>query len=60
MPAPEPEEDRFVVSVESGAGDVLPGVFKVLGELNCEVRDLTVREASLEDVFIHMTGRGLR
>ncbi len=60
MPAPEPEEDRFVVSVESGAGDVLPGVFKALGALNCEVRDLAVREASLEDVFIHMTGRGLR
>ncbi|MFE9769516.1 ABC transporter ATP-binding protein [Streptomyces sp. NPDC005808] len=60
MPAPEPEEDRFVLSVESGAGDVLPGVFKVLGELSCEVRDLAVREASLEDVFIHMTGRGLR
>ncbi|MGW4378217.1 ABC transporter ATP-binding protein [Streptomyces albidoflavus] len=60
MPAPEPEEERFVLSVESGAGDVLPPVFKVLGELRCEVKDLAVREASLEDVFIHLTGRGLR
>ncbi|WP_415954501.1 ABC transporter ATP-binding protein [Streptomyces sp. KLOTTS4A1] len=60
MPAPEPEEDRFVLSVESGAGDVLPPMFKVLGELHCEVKDLAVREASLEDVFIHLTGRGLR
>ncbi|MGD9486296.1 ABC transporter ATP-binding protein [Streptomyces sp. TRM70308] len=58
--APEPEEDRFALSVESGAGDVLPAVFKVLGELSCEVKDLAVREAGLEDVFIHMTGRGLR
>ncbi|WP_246212367.1 ABC transporter ATP-binding protein [Streptomyces abyssomicinicus] len=60
MPAPEPEEDRYVLSVESGAGDVLPAVFKVLGELHCEVKDLAVREASLEDVFIHLTGKGLR
>jgi len=39
---------------------VLPDTLRVLGELGCEVTDLSIGKPSLEDVFIHLTGRELR
>jgi ABC-2 type transport system ATP-binding protein len=39
---------------------VLPAVLKVLGDVGCDVTDLAIGTPSLEDVFIHLTGRTLR
>jgi ABC-2 type transport system ATP-binding protein len=39
---------------------VLPAVLKVLGDVGCDVTDLAIGTPSLEDVFIHLTGRELR
>jgi ABC-2 type transport system ATP-binding protein len=39
---------------------MLPSVLKVLGDIGCDVTDLTIGTPSLEDVFIHLTGRELR
>ena len=39
---------------------VLPTVLKVLGDISCDVSDLSIGTPSLEDVFIHLTGRELR
>jgi ABC-2 type transport system ATP-binding protein len=38
----------------------MPAVLAAMAAGNHEVRDLTVGKPSLEDVFIHLTGRGLR
>ncbi|WP_084176254.1 ABC transporter ATP-binding protein [Actinokineospora spheciospongiae] len=42
------------------AAVVLPAVLRVLGDESCEVSDLSIGTPSLEDVFIHLTGRELR
>jgi ABC-2 type transport system ATP-binding protein len=39
---------------------VLPAVLKTVSGLGCEVSDLSIGTPSLEDVFIHLTGRELR
>jgi ABC-2 type transport system ATP-binding protein len=39
---------------------VLPQVLKATGAAGCEVSDLSIGTPSLEDVFIHLTGRDLR
>ncbi|HJQ48522.1 MAG TPA: ABC transporter ATP-binding protein [Amycolatopsis sp.] len=39
---------------------VLPPVLKTLASLGCDVSDLSIGTPSLEDVFIHLTGRDLR
>jgi ABC-2 type transport system ATP-binding protein len=39
---------------------VLPTVLKVLGDVGCDLTDLAIGAPSLEDVFIHLTGRELR
>jgi ABC-2 type transport system ATP-binding protein len=39
---------------------VLPTVLKVLADIGSDVTDLTIGTPSLEDVFIHLTGRELR
>ncbi|HVV10973.1 ABC transporter ATP-binding protein [Amycolatopsis sp.] len=38
----------------------LPSVLKTLTALGCDVSDLAIGTPSLEDVFIHLTGRELR
>ncbi len=42
------------------AAVILPAVLRVLGDSACEVTDLSIGTPSLEDVFIHLTGRELR
>jgi ABC-2 type transport system ATP-binding protein len=42
------------------AAVVLPSALSTLGALGCEVSDLALGKPSLEDVFIHLTGRELR
>jgi ABC-2 type transport system ATP-binding protein len=39
---------------------VLPAVLRVVGGLGGELTDLAIGQPSLEDVFIHLTGRELR
>jgi ABC-2 type transport system ATP-binding protein len=39
---------------------VLPAILRTLDDLECPVSDLAIGEPSLEDVFIHLTGRELR
>ena len=60
-PGAEPggdEQFRLFTTEDSTA--VLPAVVKVLADLRCEVRDFSVGRKSLEDVFLHLTGRELR
>ncbi|OLR90051.1 ABC transporter ATP-binding protein [Actinokineospora bangkokensis] len=42
------------------AAVVLPAVLRALTDESCEVTDLSIGTPSLEDVFIHLTGRELR
>jgi len=49
---------RLYTAYEPAA--VLPSVLKVLGDVGCDVTDLSIGTPSLEDVFIHLTGRELR
>ncbi|WP_424184308.1 ABC transporter ATP-binding protein [Actinokineospora sp. G85] len=42
------------------AAVLLPTVLRTLGDQSCEVADLAIGTPSLEDVFIHLTGRELR
>lgn len=49
---------RLYTSVDAAAA--LPPVLTLLGSLGCDVRDLSIGTPSLEDVFIHLTGRELR
>ncbi|SMD15520.1 ABC transporter ATP-binding protein [Kibdelosporangium aridum] len=49
---------RLYTEVEPAV--VLPAVLRSLGDLGCDVSDLSIGTPSLEDVFIHLTGRELR
>ncbi|MET0133544.1 MAG: ABC transporter ATP-binding protein [Kibdelosporangium sp.] len=51
---------QFRVYTEVEPAIVLPAVLRALSELSCEVTDLAIGTPSLEDVFIHLTGRELR
>jgi len=44
----------------SRIGDLLPALLALLGSRAVPVEALVTRQPSLEDVFIHLTGRGLR
>ncbi len=51
---------QFRLYTGQEAAVVLPAVLRVLGDTACEVTDLSIGTPSLEDVFIHLTGRELR
>jgi ABC-2 type transport system ATP-binding protein len=51
---------QFRVYTGSKPTAAMPAVLKALADGNREVRDLAVGKPSLEDVFIHLTGRDLR
>ena len=55
-----PEANQFRLYSDFEAAAVLPSALSALGELGCEVSDLALGKPSLEDVFIHLTGRELR
>ena len=52
------EQFRLYAAADSDV--VLPSTLKVLGDLGCRVSDLSIGTPSLEDVFIHLTGREMR
>ncbi|MER7416988.1 ABC transporter ATP-binding protein [Micromonospora peucetia] len=65
MPAPEAHADpdaplSFRVYTSTQPANAIPMAMKILADLGCEVRDLNIGQPSLEDVFIHLTGRELR
>lgn len=63
MPAAPADPDAtlsFRVYTGTQPAHAVPMALKILGDLNCEVRDLSIGQPSLEDVFIHLTGRELR
>ncbi|HEY3754189.1 MAG TPA: ABC transporter ATP-binding protein [Pseudonocardiaceae bacterium] len=51
---------QFRLYTSTEAAVALPAVLTTLGGLGCVVRDLSIGTPSLEDVFIHLTGRELR
>ncbi|SES12504.1 ABC transporter ATP-binding protein [Actinokineospora terrae] len=57
--APSPT-GQFRLYTGHEAAVVLPAVLRVLGDTSCDVTDLSIGTPSLEDVFIHLTGRELR
>ena len=67
MPAPAPDAPAdpdaplsFRVYTSGQPANAIPMAMKILADLGCEVRDLNIGQPSLEDVFIHLTGRELR
>jgi ABC-2 type transport system ATP-binding protein len=59
-PPPSEGQGQFRLYTEVEPAVVLPAVLRALTELNCDVSDLSIGTPSLEDVFIHLTGRELR
>jgi ABC-2 type transport system ATP-binding protein len=55
-----PEANQFRLYSDFEAAVVLPSALSALGGIGCEVSDLALGKPSLEDVFIHLTGRELR
>ncbi|MGC9382184.1 ABC transporter ATP-binding protein [Streptomyces sp. MH13] len=51
---------RLRIYSDAPSGSVLPTVITVLADASCDIRDLYVGTATLEDVFIDLTGRELR
>ncbi|MEU9015558.1 ABC transporter ATP-binding protein [Streptomyces sp. NPDC048479] len=56
--APAPVRLRLYSDAPSGA--VLPIAITALTEASCDIKDMSVGTATLEDVFIELTGRELR
>jgi ABC-2 type transport system ATP-binding protein len=59
-PPTQDPKGHFRIYTEVEPAVVLPAVLRALSELSCEVTDLSIGIPSLEDVFIHLTGRELR
>ncbi|SCL26387.1 ABC-2 type transport system ATP-binding protein [Micromonospora pallida] len=65
MPAPEVTADpettlSFRLYTSGAPANAVPMALKILTDLDCAVSDLSIGQPSLEDVFIHLTGRELR
>jgi ABC-2 type transport system ATP-binding protein len=59
--APNGEGARHLrLYCEGEAAGLVPPVVRVIGESGATLSDLQLGRPSLEDVFIHLTGRGLR
>jgi ABC-2 type transport system ATP-binding protein len=57
---PVEAEERRRVRLYGGDTDLIPAALDAVAARRGEVVDLRLARASLEDVFIHLTGRGLR
>ncbi|HEY6409872.1 MAG TPA: ABC transporter ATP-binding protein [Ktedonobacteraceae bacterium] len=64
VPAPEGEERPHNIQVfrlyAEDAGGLVVGATQAILETGAELRDMHIARPSLEDVFIHLTGRNLR
>lgn len=56
----KPAEVRLKVYSDAASFVILPTVIKALGEANCEIKDMSVGNSTLEDVFVELTGREMR
>jgi ABC-2 type transport system ATP-binding protein len=56
----EIDDTRLRVSVDGEAGAALPSVLGAVAGTGASVSDVALGDPTLEDVFIHLTGRGLR
>ncbi|MEO0652882.1 MAG: AAA family ATPase, partial [Planctomycetota bacterium] len=52
-------DDRHVLRTPNAAA-TLPGLLSYLGERGIEITDLGTHRATLDDVFLHLTGKALR
>ncbi len=52
-------DDMYRLAI-SGIGEALPALIAELDRRGSRVVSLTTREPTMEDVFVHMTGKGLR
>lgn len=53
-------ENSFIRIIAKQEDVVLPKLFKFAEELDIAIQSLSVREPTLEDIFIHYTGREIR
>jgi len=53
------EDGRLVLSVRE-PHETIPALLAALENRGAQLLHLTTRQASLEDVFVHLTGRHLR
>ncbi len=53
------EDGRIVLSVRE-PHETIPALLAILQDRGARLLHLTTRQASLEDVFVHLTGRHLR
>ena len=53
-------KDKTLTLVTAGAAGVLPEILQVIKARGLRLENLRVRQKTLEDVFIRLTGRGLR
>jgi ABC-2 type transport system ATP-binding protein len=53
-------QGRTLQLVSHNAADILPQVLQVIKERGLHLENLRIRKKNLEDVFISLTGRGLR
>jgi ABC-2 type transport system ATP-binding protein len=51
---------RMKVYSDAPSSVLLPTCLKALTDAGCEIKDLSVSQASLEDVFVELTGKELR
>ncbi|ASQ94724.1 ABC transporter ATP-binding protein [Streptomyces violaceusniger] len=51
---------RMKVYSNASSSVLLPTVIKALTDTGCEIKDLNVSKASLEDVFVDLTGKEMR
>jgi ABC-2 type transport system ATP-binding protein len=54
------QEDGQTVLYSNAVPDTIGGLLAMADELNAEPRNLGIRQATLEDVFLDLTGRALR
>ncbi|MHA1269425.1 MAG: ATP-binding cassette domain-containing protein [Candidatus Helarchaeota archaeon] len=65
------EENSFIINIKELSDNTIaievndgesaaPKIFKIASKYNIEIQNMRIREPSLEDVFIHYTGKTLR
>ncbi|MFX1449586.1 MAG: DUF4162 domain-containing protein, partial [Promethearchaeota archaeon] len=50
---------KLNITIENGS-EKIPEIIKIANDLDVKIKSLTIKQPSLEDVFIHYTGRSIR